>query len=95
VAAELTLEGGELGDGRAFAAELDGNGGGQQAAVAKGLEGLAHDAALTVVAGGMLGEARAEGGSALGEGHGSGRKVHGNGCCSSHDRSLLRCPGGN
>ncbi len=64
--AELALQRGQLGDGGAVAAELDGYGGLQQAGVAERVVRLGDEGALGVVPGGVLGDGRADGGGALG-----------------------------
>ena len=59
VMGELALQGGELGDGGAVAAELGGDAGLEQAGVAEGVVRLGHEAAFGVVAGGVLRRASA------------------------------------
>ncbi len=75
---QLALQVGQLARGRAQATQLGGHGGGQQAGVAKCVERLGHEAAFDVVAAGVLGEHRRDGGGAVEEGlsvRGSSRVV--------------------
>ena len=51
----------------AEAAELGGHAGGEQAGVAEGVERLGHEGAVDVVAAGVLGEHRRDGGGAVEE----------------------------
>ena len=69
---QLALQVGQLARGRAQAAQLGGHGGGQQAGVAEGVERLGHEAAFDVVAAGVLGEHRRDGGGAVEEAVGTG-----------------------
>ena len=68
VVGELALQRGELGDGGAVAAELDGDRGAQQPGVVQDPVGVGDEGAVAVVACGVLGQQGAELGGALDEG---------------------------
>ena len=67
VLGQLALDGGDLADGGAVAAELGRDGDGQQAGVADVLERLVHPGAVAVVLGGVWSEDRPAGGGPLDE----------------------------
>ena len=86
VVCELPLKAGELGDRGTVAAELDGDGGLEQAGVAECLVGLGDEGAVDVVARGVLGEPWADGHRARDERAGGGVVV--GVCAPSAERNI-------